>query len=143
MGHWGRSIPVVVLLVGIVVFAASCGGDSALTGRTHLADIADLTLTQDRPGHVWVCVGTEQKLRIFMITRRPLESCTLAKVAASDGSAIPVQPVSLQGSPHSAPWGETTYALLTRDAVTPGTYRVELVGTGRITSLVVDERGTE
>jgi hypothetical protein len=143
MGNLSRIILVTVALVALALAAASCGDASTSSGRQHLADVADLTLEKGRPGHVWVFVEHEQKLRVFLLTERPLESCTLAKVLTADGEAMPVQLVDLQGSPHTAPEGGTVYAPVTREPVTPGTYRVEFVGSGRITSLTVDERGTE
>ena len=143
MANWSRTILVTAALVFLALAAASCGGASPSSGRQHLADVADLTLEKGRPGHVWVYVEREQNLRVLLLTERPLESCTLAKVLTADGQAMPVQPVDLQGSPHTAPEGGTSYALLTRKPVTPGTYRVELAGSGRITSLTVDERGAE
>jgi hypothetical protein len=142
MGHLRRKILAGTLLVGLVVVAASCGSQSAPPGR-YLASLADLTLVKGRPGHVWVDIYAKQDLRLYIVTQRPLTSYGLAKVAASDGSATPVEPVSLQGGPDTQPSGLTTYELVTTKPVTPGTYRIELAGDARVEDLKVDNPGAE
>ncbi len=129
------------LLVSLLLLATSCGG-TASVASPYFAKLADLTLVKGRPAHVWVRVDTPQRLRITLLTERPVDSCTLAKVMDAGGDAIPVQPAPLDGSPHTK-GGETAYALLTGGAVSPGTYRIEVAGTGLIKSLRVDERAAD
>lgn len=134
----GRRVFLAALLVGLALVAASCGHESALTDSTHLAGVADLTLTKGRPGNVRVRLDAERYLQITVVTERPVRSCTLSRVAASDGSAVSEQPVAVEETPHSQGQGGKTYAWITTDTVAPGTYRVRLLGEGRVVSLVVD-----
>jgi hypothetical protein len=142
MGHLRRSLLFGTLLVGVAVIAASCGNQPAATGQ-YLATISGFTLAKGHPGYVTVDVRARENLRLYIMARRPLTSCRLAKVDASDGSAIPIEPVALEGGPDAQPSGFTTYELRTTKPVTPGTYRVELVGNARVEYMKVDNLGSE
>jgi len=52
-----------------------------------------VNLAKGQPGRVFVGVGSEQRLRIFILAERPLTSYTLAKVADTGGSTIPAEAV--------------------------------------------------
>jgi hypothetical protein len=139
MGIWVRSILISVLFAGLAVSVAACSSQPPLTGPTPLASLSDLTLEKGRPGNVWVCVDAEQRLSIFVVTKQPLLSCDLSRVATRDGSSMTPMPVHLQDEPTGSGYGGRPQAWTTVQALAPGTYRIQLEGEGRVVSLQVEK----
>ena len=126
-----RMVMVGALLACLVVLAASCGDQPTATYRT-LAIVNGLTLTEGHPGFVSVDVTTEQKLRISILVEHPLASYELAKTADVDGSTIAFEPVDLEVRRDEQSSGSSTYELSTAQPLTPGGYRIKLLGSGRV-----------
>lgn len=59
------------------------------------------------------------------------------------GLSSPSSPFSLQGGPDTQPSGFTTYELQTTGPVTPGSYRIELMGNMRGVYVRIDEMATD
>ena len=137
-------LTVALLVAALPLVAAACGESKAAPqpsfsygGQPRLVDIGGVALISGRPARVMLHIGTAQGLRIFIDAEHPLRSHVLRKVDAQDGSSITPQDIPLQGSAHSL--GNTTvYALLTMQPLTPGWYRLDLVGAGRLISLAID-----
>ena len=126
-----RVVAVGALLACLVVLAAACGDRSAATYRT-LAIVNGLTLTEGHPGVVAVDVTTEQTLRISILVEHPLASYELGKTADVDGSTIALEPVDLEVRADEQSSGSSTYELSTARPLTPGGYRIKLLGNGRV-----------
>ncbi len=142
----GLVIVLVAVAVGVLPLIASACADSKAVARpsfsytTHsrLLDIGDFSLLEGRPTRVMLHTTTSHPLRVFILAERPLDSITLLRVAAADGSQVAREAVPLQGSPHAS--GEQTAYELTAGSIEPGYYRLDLVGRVRIGSLAVQDR---
>jgi hypothetical protein len=110
--------------------------------QQDLAVVNGFTLAKGHPGSVWVYVRANRRLELFIQAQQPLASWRIDKVAASDGSAITAERVSLEGGPTTQPAGFTTHELQTTGPVTPGTYRIDLMGDTRGLYMRIDEMPT-
>ncbi len=143
-----RGLVIVLAAVALAVLpnlATACGESKAVAQpsfsyvtQPRLLDIGDFSLLKGRPTRVMLHATTSHPLRIFILTDRPLDSITLLRVAAADGSQVAHVAVTLQGSPHTS--GKQTAYGLTARSIEPGYYRLDLVGRGRIGSLAVQDR---
>ena len=127
------------------LLASACGEGKAVaqasfssTARPRLLDIGDFALLKGRPTRVMLHATTSHPFRIFILAERPLDSITLLRVAAADGSQVAHGAVSVQGSPHAS--GKQTVYGLTAAPIKPGYYRLALLGSGGIESLAVRDR---
>ena len=143
-----RKVLVIVLVVvalGVLPLAVSDCGDRGVAqasavdaAQPRLLDIGDFSLLKGRPTRVMLHATTSHPLRIIILAERPLDSITLLRVAAADGSQVAHVAVTLRGSPHTS-GGQTAYGL-TAGPIETGYYRLDLVGRGRIGSLAVQDR---
>lgn len=137
-------VAVIVGLLAVLPFVASgCSEGKAVAqpsysyvASPHLLDAGDFALMPGRATHFLVRVDLAQGLRILVLAEHPLRSYSLRRVAADDGTILSPQSVALQGGPHSS-GSRTAYALLTKKPVTPGYYRLDLEGKGRVSTLAV------
>ena len=142
----GLVIVLIALALGVLpLIASACGEGEAVaqpsfsyTTQPRLLDIGDFSLLKGRPLRVMLHATTSHALRIFILAERPLDSITLLRVAAANGSQVEHVAVTLQGSPHTS--GKQTAYGLTAESIEPGYYRLDLVGRGRIGSLAVQDR---
>ena len=142
----GLVIVLVAVAVGVLPLIASACGESKAVAQPsfsyktqpRLLDIGDFSLLKGRPTRVMLHATTSRPLRIFILAERPLDSITLLRVAAADGSQVAHVAVTLQGSPHAS--GKQTAYGLTAGPIRPSYYRLELLGRGRIGSLAVQDR---
>jgi hypothetical protein len=138
-----RRVLISLLVAGLAASLAACGDKAPLTGPTPLASLSDLTLEKGRPGNVWVVVDVEQRLSIFVVTEKPLVSCSLSQVATDDGSSMAPQSVQLQHELTGSGYGGHPRKWTTVQALTAGTYRIQVEGEGRVISLRVEKVKTE
>ena len=136
---------VVALLLGALPLLASACAESRADvqpslsprARVRLVDVADVALLKGRPARFMFHVDAARGLRIVLLTDLPLTSHSLRKFDAQDGAPITPEDVPLEGGWHGS-GRESAYALLTTRPVTPGWYRLDLVGEGRIRTLAVE-----
>ena len=136
-------LAVALLLGALPLLASACGESRAVAqssgsprAEVRLVDVADVALLKGRPARFMFHVDSTQGLRIIMLTALPLTSHSLRKFDAQDGAPITPEDVTLEGGWHGS-GRESAYALLTTRPVTPGWYRLDLVGEGRIRTLAV------
>jgi hypothetical protein len=142
----GLVMVLVAVALGVLPLLASACGESKAVARPsfsyvtqpRLLDIGDFSLLKGQPTRVMLHATTSHQLRIFILAARPLDSITLLRVAAADGSQEVHVAVTLQGSPHTS--GKQTAYGLTAESIKPGTYRLDLRGRGRVSSLAVMDR---
>ena len=141
-----RKVFVIVLVafaLGILQFVGSACGESKVvaqpsssyTAYPRLLDIGEFSLLNGRPMHVLVQATKTHPLRIFILADRQLDSITLRRMAAADGSMVTPETVPLKGTPHASD-GQTVYGLSTHP-VEPGYFRLDLLGRGRVLSLTI------
>jgi len=138
---------VAVAFSGVPFLASGCGTGRAVAQpslspmeRPRLVNLGDFALLGDRPTRVWVRLEHSQRVRIVFISERRVKSCSLWRVANADGSLVTPEQVPLEGGrPHDNSGTEVIY-WYGSPSLDPGYYRVELMGRGRIGSLIVDER---
>ena len=143
MSRRGLVIVLVAVALGVLpLLASACGEGKAVaqpspsyTTQPRLLDIGDFSLIKGRPTRVMLHATTSHPLRIFILAGRPLDSITLLRVAAANGSQVAHVAVTLQGSPHTS--GKQTRYGLTAEPIEPGYYRLDLRGRGRVSSLAV------
>jgi hypothetical protein len=139
----GLVIVFVAVALGVLpLIASACGEVKAVaqpsvsfTTQPRLLDIGDFSLLKGRPTRIMLHATTSQALRIFILAARPLDSITLLRVAAADGTQVAHEAVPLQGSPHAS--GKQTAYGLTTEPIEPGYYRLDLRGRSRVSSLAV------
>ena len=136
---------VAIALVTLPLLGSACGEGKAVAQpsfsyvtQPRLLDIGPFSLLKGRPTRVMLHATTSHPLRIFILTERPLDSVTLLRVAAADGSQVKHEAVPVQGSPRAS--GKQTAYGLTAEPIEPGYYRLDLLGRGRIESLAVQDR---
>jgi len=137
----------VTLLLGTLSLLVSACGESkaaaqpsvSLRAEARYVDVADVALLKGRPAHFMFHVVSTEALRIILLTDVPLASHSLRQLDAQNGTPITPWAVAVQGSPHAS-GRETAYALLTTQPVSPGWYRLDLAGEGRIRTLAVEGR---
>lgn len=143
MSIWVRRVLISLLFAGLVASLAACGDKAPLTGPTPLANLSGLTLEKGRPGNVWVVVDAQQRLSIFVVTEKPLVSCSLSQVATDNGSSMAPQSVQLQHELTGSGYGGHPRKWTTAQALTAGTYRIQLEGEGRVVNLRVEKLKAE
>jgi hypothetical protein len=146
--YMGRRVIIVtfaaVSLAVMSLIGSACGGDKAIAqpsssvvAEPRLLDIGDFSLMEKRPTHVLLHVTKAHPLRILILADQALDSISLRRMAAADGSVVPPETVRLKGSPHNLD-GQTVYALTTR-SIESGYLRLDLLGHGRVQSLAVQD----
>ena len=146
--HLGRRVLIIVFVavaLGVLPLVASaCGEGKAVAQSTssdaaepRLLDIGDFSQLEGRPTHVLLHATTAHPLRIFILSDQPLDSITLRRMAADDGSIVTPEAVPLKGSPHAVD-GQTVYGLTTQ-SIDPGYFRLDLLGRSRVQSLAVQD----
>jgi hypothetical protein len=139
-----------LLAVGLSCLAlsiAACGTSTPSTPRSvgatraarrYLVLMSHLGLRRDQPAHVTFRADAAT-LRVFLAAESPLSAHALERVSAPPASRVlDGGVIHLQGSRHTG-GGETVYALLTTEPLSPGWYRLELRGEGDVVSLSIDE----
>jgi len=136
---------VAVSLCVIPLLASACGEGKTVARpsfsyvtQPRLLDIGPFSLLKGRPTRVRLHATSSHPLSIFILAERPLDSITLLRVAAADGSQVAHVAVTLQGGPHTS-LRQTAYGLTT-ESIKPGYYLLDLLGRGRIASLAVQDR---
>jgi hypothetical protein len=139
----GRKVLIIVfaaVALGVLPLVGSaCGAvaqsSSSDTQEPRLLNIGDFSLLNGRPTHALVQATKSHPLKIFILADQPLDSITLRRMAAADGSIVTPETVPLKGAPHALD-GQTVYSLTTQP-IEPGYFRLDLLGRGRVQSLVI------
>jgi len=148
----GRKVLIILLAavaLGIPVLVSSGCGSSAGAApqpslspmeQPRLVNLSDFALLGKRPTHVWLHLDQSQRVRIVFLAERRVKACSLWHVASSDGSLTKAEQVPLEGgTPHTNGGSQVSYWFGSA-ALEPGYYRLDLEGSGRIITLIVDRR---